>query len=85
MIQGDDNGHVGRHYEVSPVASYGASAVTRTSDRGRVATVPERPGEGAVKTERYLCVYCISPQFSCLLRRFLKLDGLTEEGKCDKV
>ena len=44
QIQGDDNGHVGRPCEVSlappypePFASYGTSAVTRTSDRGHVA------------------------------------------------
>jgi len=44
VIQGDDNGHVGRPCEVSLAppypelfASYGASAVTRTSDRGHVA------------------------------------------------
>ena len=43
-IQGDDNGHVGRPCEVSLAppypelfASYGASAVTRTSGRGHVA------------------------------------------------
>jgi hypothetical protein len=45
LLQGDDNGHIGRPCEVSlappgPVrnsfASYGASAVTRTSDRGHV-------------------------------------------------
>ena len=44
QLQGDDNGHVGRPCEVSLAppypelfASYGASAVTRTSDRGHVA------------------------------------------------
>ncbi len=44
VIQGDDNGHVGRPCEVSLAppypelfASYGASAVTRTSDRGHLA------------------------------------------------
>ena len=44
QIQGDDNGHVGRPCEVSLAppypelfASYGASAVTRTSGRGHVA------------------------------------------------
>ena len=44
VIQGDDNGHVGRPGEVSLTppypelfASYGASAVTRTSGRGHVA------------------------------------------------
>ena len=44
VIQGDDNGHVGRPCEVSLAppypelfASYGASAVTRTSGRGHVA------------------------------------------------
>ena len=44
VIQGDDNGHVGRPGEVSLAppypelfASYGASAVTRTSGRGHVA------------------------------------------------
>ena len=44
QIQGDDNGHVGRPCEVSlappypePFASYGTSAVTRTSGRGHVA------------------------------------------------
>ena len=44
LLQGDDNGHVGRPGEVSLAppcpelfASYGASAVTRTSDRGHVA------------------------------------------------
>jgi hypothetical protein len=44
VIQVDDNGHVGRPCEVSlappyqePFASYGASAVTRTSGRGHVA------------------------------------------------
>ena len=44
VIQGDDNGHVGRPCEVSlappypePFASYGTSAVTRTSGRGHVA------------------------------------------------
>ncbi len=44
QFQGDDNGHVGRPCEVSLAppyqelfASYGASAVTRTSGRGHVA------------------------------------------------
>ena len=44
QLQGDDNGHVGRPCEVSLAppypelfASYGASAVTRTSGRGHVA------------------------------------------------
>ena len=43
VIQGGDNGHVGRPCEVSlaplcpELFSYGASAVTRTSDRGHVA------------------------------------------------
>ena len=44
QIQGDDNCHVGRPCEVSlappypePFASYGTSAVTRTSGRGHVA------------------------------------------------
>ena len=44
VIQVDDNGHVGRPCEVSLAppypelfASYGASAVTRTSGRGHVA------------------------------------------------
>jgi len=44
VIQGDDNGHVGRPGEVSLAppypelfASYGASSVTRTSGRGHVA------------------------------------------------
>ena len=44
VIQGDDNGHVGRPCEVSLAppypelfASYGASVVTRTSGRGHVA------------------------------------------------
>jgi len=44
VIQVYDNGHVGRPYQVSPAlpypelfASYGASAVTRTSGRGHVA------------------------------------------------
>ena len=44
QIQVDDNGHVGRPCEVSlappypePFASYGTSAVTRTSGRGHVA------------------------------------------------
>ncbi len=44
LFQGDDNGHVGRPCEVSLAppypelfASYGASAVTRTSGRGHVA------------------------------------------------
>jgi len=46
QFQADDNGHVGRPCEVSlapsfpelfQVASYGASAVTRTSGRGHVA------------------------------------------------
>ncbi len=43
QFQGDVNGHVGRPCEVSlappypePFASYGASAVTRTSGRGHV-------------------------------------------------
>ena len=46
LLQGDDNGHVGRPCEVSLAppypelfASYGASAVTRTSGRGHVAEV----------------------------------------------
>ena len=46
VIQVDDNGHVGRPCEVSLAppypelfASYGASAVTRTSGRGHVAEV----------------------------------------------
>jgi hypothetical protein len=41
----------------------------------------------------HIVAYCMSvggwcaksPQFSCLLRRFSKLDGLTEEDKCDTV
>ena len=41
----------------------------------------------------HIVVYCTpvggwcgkSPEFSCLLRKFLKPDGLTEEGKCDTV
>ena len=44
LLQGDDNGHVGRPCEVSLAppypelfASYGASAVTRTAGRGHVA------------------------------------------------
>ena len=44
LLQGDDNGHVERPCEVSLAppypelfASYGASAVTRTSGRGHVA------------------------------------------------
>ena len=44
QLQGDDNGHVGRPCEVSLAppcpelfASYGSSAVTRTSGRGHVA------------------------------------------------
>ena len=44
LLQGNDNGHVGRPCEVSLAppypelfASYGASAVTRTSGRGHVA------------------------------------------------
>ena len=50
QIQGDDNGHVGRPCEVSlappypePFASYGTSAVTRTSGRGHVAEAKTKP------------------------------------------
>ena len=48
VIQGDDNGHVWRPCEVSlapprnSFASYGASAVTRTSDRGHVPEVKDQ-------------------------------------------
>ena len=49
VIQGDDNGHVGRPDEVSLdppypelFASYGSSAVTRTSDRGHVAEAKDQ-------------------------------------------
>ncbi len=50
VIQVDDNGHVGRPCEVSlappypePFASYGTSAVTRTSGRGHVAEAKTKP------------------------------------------
>ena len=53
QFQGDDNGHVGRPCEVSlappypePFASYGASAVTRTSGRGHVAEAKTNVIEG---------------------------------------
>ena len=75
VIQGDDNGYVGCPCQVSPAllfpelfASYGASAVTRTSGRGHVAEAKTNVIEVSgfsirVSKETLLTLNCINVHF----------------------